>query len=90
MMLPTRLISLAAANTRMKPRVCLVSSLPTVPAYLTLSHCWGGSDILRVTTSTVEDFSKELSFEKLPRTFQDALEITRRLGYSYYGSIVCV
>lgn len=49
--------------------------------YLTLSHCWGGADILRLLRENVDELTVEIPMEGLPKTFQDAMVITRGLGY---------
>ncbi|KAI1390762.1 heterokaryon incompatibility protein-domain-containing protein [Hypoxylon trugodes] len=53
------------------------------PEYLTLSHCWGGADILKLLDKRVDSFKKDIPFAELPRTFQDAVVITRQLGFRY-------
>ncbi|KAK3344697.1 heterokaryon incompatibility protein-domain-containing protein [Neurospora tetraspora] len=55
------------------------------PPYFTLSHCWGPPE-KRPTTTTKANLAQRMEriplFE-LPRTFQDAIEITRKLGHRY-------
>ncbi|PNP82205.1 hypothetical protein FNYG_04394 [Fusarium nygamai] len=48
--------------------------------YLTLSHCWGqNANIIRRTTAG----NLEIPFKNLPRTFRDAITVTRKLGFMY-------
>jgi hypothetical protein len=47
--------------------------------YLILSHCNGGFEISQLGDSKYG----ELDLSVLPKTFQDAIEITRRLGFEY-------
>ncbi|KAM0186565.1 hypothetical protein ACHAPI_011645 [Fusarium lateritium] len=48
--------------------------------YLTLSHCWGqNANIIRRTAGG----NLEIPLKKLPRTFKDAITVTRRLGFTY-------
>lgn len=52
--------------------------------YVTLSHCWGDtSTILTTTKDTIEQRRRNIPFSELPRTFQDAVQITRALGLRY-------
>jgi hypothetical protein len=51
--------------------------------YLTLSHCWGATQILKVTRSTLSKFQSGIEVSILPKTFQDAVEATRQLGERY-------
>lgn len=51
--------------------------------YVTLSHCWGGSLPLRTTKETVHLYSWEIPYELIPKTFHDALTITRALDVPY-------
>nr|ADT63870.1 HET domain protein pin-c2 [Neurospora tetrasperma]ADT63883.1 HET domain protein pin-c2 [Neurospora tetrasperma] len=53
--------------------------------YFTLSHCWGPPE-KRPTTTTKANLSQRMEripFLELPRTFQDAIEMTRKLGHRY-------
>ena len=51
--------------------------------YNTLSHCWGGEVPLTTTTATLGARKEEIPFTALPKTFQDAVIITRKLGIRY-------
>jgi hypothetical protein len=51
--------------------------------YVTLSHCWGGRVNLATTTETLETHKKGIPLPTMPKTFADAVEITRRLGIRY-------
>ncbi|KAF2268246.1 HET-domain-containing protein [Lojkania enalia] len=52
--------------------------------YLTLSHCWGsGRSILKTTTKTLESHKKSIPWLDLPKTFQDAIQLTRALGFRW-------
>ena len=56
-----------------------------LPPYLTLSHCWGPPEKRPTTTTkySLGERMKRIPLFELPRTFQDAIEITRKLGYRY-------
>lgn len=51
--------------------------------YLTLSHCWGDSTPLRLTTDTLERFKYCIPFGELSKTFRETCEATKRLGHEY-------
>jgi hypothetical protein len=81
--LPTRLIKIESCLDSID-LIHLVSSLNTPQApYLTLSHCWGGADIIKLTTSNLSRFHDNIPISLLPKTFIDAIRITVLLGYSY-------
>jgi hypothetical protein len=48
-----------------------------------LSHCWGSVRTLKTTKATLKLREQKISFEDLPLSFQDAVTITRKLGYRY-------
>ncbi|KAK3389812.1 heterokaryon incompatibility protein-domain-containing protein, partial [Podospora didyma] len=50
---------------------------------LCLSHRWGGSKIIPTTTATLEARKASIPFIDMPKTFQDAIRVTRFLGYQY-------
>ncbi|KAK6075424.1 heterokaryon incompatibility protein [Seiridium cupressi] len=52
--------------------------------YVTLSHCWGKQTYVpRLLFDTEAKLRGGVDIEYLPRTFQDAVTITRKLGYEY-------
>ncbi|KAF8860218.1 HET-domain-containing protein [Acephala macrosclerotiorum] len=51
--------------------------------YITLSHCWGRKELIRLTSLTYPSLAEGLPAEALPRTFQDAINVTRSLGVSF-------
>ena len=77
--LPTRLIDVLGAL----PQLVETTEIGRLEQYLALSHCWGGIKILRLLQGNFDDMKAGIQVEKLSRTFQDALEITRNLGYRY-------
>ncbi|KAF8551532.1 HET-domain-containing protein [Imleria badia] len=80
---PSRLIDVGD-GLKVPTRVVVTQELNTSELrYLTLSHCWGGADILRLLTDNVDKLMVEISMQALPKTFQDAVIITCRLGYRY-------
>lgn len=51
--------------------------------YLTLSHRWGQLQRIRSVRATIDAFQRLLPEEDLPRTFRDAITMTRLLGFHY-------
>ncbi|TGO48688.1 hypothetical protein BOTNAR_0463g00020 [Botryotinia narcissicola] len=51
--------------------------------YSTLSHCWGNSDILKLTISNLESFKAGISLERFPKTFIEAIFVARKLSIPY-------
>jgi hypothetical protein len=76
---PTRLVDIGCIDTPAK----LIEPNRTPVEYIALSHCWGGSLPLRTTTVNLRDHFNTIPLEALPSTFQDAVKITRSMGYRY-------
>lgn len=51
--------------------------------YIALSHCWGGMVPTTTTLATLEQHQREIRFSELPRTFRDAITVTRKLNIQY-------
>ncbi|KAJ3577424.1 hypothetical protein NPX13_g3146 [Xylaria arbuscula] len=53
--------------------------------YVTLSHCWGGMDAKSHSTfkCNLKSRTERIIWEDLPKTFQDAITVTRELGIRY-------
>jgi hypothetical protein len=53
--------------------------------YVTLSHCWGRdiSHLLKTTYSNYSSHMRGIPFATLPRTFRDAVIVTRELGMQF-------
>lgn len=77
--LPTRVIDVGELNMD----ICLHISHPGEKShYVALSHCWGGIVPIMTTTSTIREFSERLPSE-LPKSFADAIAVTRTMGQKY-------
>lgn len=77
--LPTRLIQIVSDP----PRLVLSSGITSRPRYVTLSHSWGGHDIIKLTSANVTSFQEALPIGELPQTFQDAIGIARKIDIPY-------
>ncbi|CAH0023890.1 unnamed protein product [Clonostachys rhizophaga] len=82
--MPTRLISVGYEYTS---TIRLVDSIElSNDKYVALSHRWGdvpNQKMVRTTVSNIDDFKKEIRFESLPRTFQDAVKLARVIGVAF-------
>ncbi|KAH6625745.1 heterokaryon incompatibility protein-domain-containing protein [Boeremia exigua] len=85
--LPTRLLDVWAfersADVRLIASQSLVSDVCSAPTYLTLSHCWGKTQLITTTTKNIESRKDRISFSDLSQTFRDAVTSTRELGQRY-------
>lgn len=76
---PTRLLCVSDG----KIRLVHTSKLPMKVKYLTLSHCWGTLEILKLTKQNLETLSQEIQEDNLPKTFREAIKTSRLLGFMY-------
>ena len=51
--------------------------------YVTLSHCWGSNPIISLQKGLVSAFKKNIPWNQLPLSFQDALVVTRKLKIKF-------
>ncbi|KAI0113237.1 HET-domain-containing protein [Daldinia grandis] len=80
--LPTRLMSIAGSNDEV--RLIDNSDVPHGSHYVALSHCWG----LRLpecltTKENILDQKENVPWSTLPKSFQEAILFTRKLGIDY-------
>ncbi|KAK7977075.1 hypothetical protein PG988_004565 [Apiospora saccharicola] len=80
--LPTRILDLGDPTAR---NLALLESKGRRGEYCALSYCWGPPDsqTFLTTTETLHDRLRGIDFGALPKTFQDAVQITRSLGMRY-------
>ncbi|KAK0512844.1 hypothetical protein JMJ35_004861 [Cladonia borealis] len=77
---PSRLVDVSGTV----PRLVDTSSLGLKVPYLALSHCWGGHKVIKTTMEVLNKFKVAgIPPEKCTATFNDAFQITRRLGHQY-------
>jgi hypothetical protein len=80
---PSRLVAVGTHGSA-TIRLCETSTLaPSRLFYATLSHCWGNFVPLRLLTTNISSFLHGIALDSLPRTFQDAVEMTRNLSLGY-------
>jgi hypothetical protein len=78
--LPTRILEIGGEGSQ---EVVLREPVNQRGRYICLSYCWGKDTFISTTRENIEDHKKEIPFAMLPPTFQDAIEVTRRLGVRY-------
>ncbi|KAI2601959.1 HET-domain-containing protein [Hypoxylon sp. NC1633] len=78
-LLPTRVIDVTSSDRG----VVLLETGDQRGRYVTLSHCWGTSSRLMATKESMVDLKQGIAVSYLPKTFQDAIKLTRRLGIKY-------
>ncbi|KAF1999416.1 HET-domain-containing protein [Amniculicola lignicola CBS 123094] len=77
--LPTRVIRVGSDTT--SPSLHISNS--EVGKYIALSHCWGKGVTVTTTTENIDSMTREIPFDVLPKTFQNAITITRKLCIEY-------
>ncbi len=80
---PTRLLDLQPRCTDIETRLCLIHQDPPETPYVTLSHCWGTSQCLTLTSANLKYLVAGFQFTELPKCFREAVQITRELGIRY-------
>ncbi|KAL2066630.1 hypothetical protein VTL71DRAFT_2701 [Oculimacula yallundae] len=64
-------------------RLVTKSQVAPGSGFVTLSHCWGSSQVSVTTESRLGSYRDGLDMNMLPKTFQDAITVTRKLGFQY-------
>jgi hypothetical protein len=81
---PTRLLQISASDSGISSiRLVRSPDLLGAKGYLTLSHRWGGADVLKLTKDTFDPFLMKVPLEKLPKNFLDAVLVTVHLGFEF-------
>lgn len=75
--LPTRILDIRESQ------VHLCEKSGERARYAALSHCWGGKIDVQTTSQTYIAFKERISWDLLPKTFQDAILFSRSLGLQY-------
>jgi hypothetical protein len=88
---PTRLIHIS--DNPSQPMIQLIETLETQPSgrYVALSHRWGSARFLQLTQENLKEMKRGIALRDLPKTFRDAIMITRQLGSNYlWIDSVCI
>ncbi|KAH8586365.1 heterokaryon incompatibility protein-domain-containing protein [Bisporella sp. PMI_857] len=81
-LLPTRVLDVGVEGGSHDLKLIRLSTNEV--KYIALSHCWGDSrSIITTTKNTLKWRQQNIEFNDLPRTFQDAVQITRALDIQY-------
>lgn len=81
---PTRLLDVSHERDDGCQVTLILSSEEQVQGrYVSLSHCWGSVMPIRLLKSNIDSFMNGIELEALPKTFQDAIVVTRHLGVRY-------
>ncbi|KAF7525329.1 hypothetical protein G7054_g11130 [Neopestalotiopsis clavispora] len=80
--LPTRVLDLECADST---GLSLIEARDKRGRYCALSYCWGppGMNPLLTTRANISSRFDGIDFEKLPKTLQDAVIVTRKIGIRY-------
>jgi hypothetical protein len=81
--LPTRLLKADVAGSGQHPRLVLTSQMSSDIQYVALSYCWGATTGIRLIASTMNVLRTGLPIEAFPKTIQDAIKVTRKLGFEW-------
>lgn len=82
-LLPTRVLDLQIAQG--ESRIQLVESSGSRAPYNSLSYCWGQQKKkwLQTTRANLKQNMNSMSIRTLPKTYRDAITVTRNLGVRY-------
>jgi len=81
--LPFRVIDVGEGEDYSSHPFLRISNSRSVGVYTTLSWCWGSTKPLTTTKGTLKARTEKMPMNSLPKTFQDAVVITRSLGIQY-------
>ncbi|KAI0480679.1 heterokaryon incompatibility protein-domain-containing protein [Xylariaceae sp. FL0804] len=75
--LPTRVLKIA------NDKVCVAMMKDKEALYATLSHRWGERETFSLTTKNMDSMADDIPWAEIPRTYREAINITRELGIAY-------
>ena len=79
--LPTRVVDVNPTNDGLQPFA--VETKNSREKYIALSYMWGEALPLTLTAASLDQFKSSIPWTKIPKTLQDAMIITHRLGLRY-------
>jgi len=77
--LPSRVIKVGVEGETPKLHLCQNQN----GAYVALSYCWGGKQSVTTTKESLKSRINGIPLNSLPKTIQEAIRLTRLLGYEY-------
>lgn len=83
--LPTRILKIKDGSQGRQ--IVLLDTSQTAYRYIALSHCWGSAEAAnqmpRTTSRNISQHREGIAVSSLTRTFQDAVDLTVKLGLQY-------
>lgn len=80
---PTRTIEVGPPDGSREPYLSIHSKGECMIQWTTVSHVWGGQSPLMTTTASLQEMQRGIPMATLPPLFQDAIVITRKLGFRH-------
>ncbi|KAF7672621.1 hypothetical protein GT037_009122 [Alternaria burnsii] len=82
---PTRLIKISGPPDQLQLKIVCRDDLEEhdVSRYVALSYCWGGDQTNKLTQENHGLYKKNIAWETLPKTIQDAAKTAQALGFQY-------
>ncbi|KAE8449325.1 hypothetical protein EG329_008226 [Mollisiaceae sp. DMI_Dod_QoI] len=81
--LPSRLIYCGNSENSNAAKLCSKEDVLPDTNYLTFSHSWGREVVFSLEKDNLASLRTEIPLDRLSRTFQDAITVTKRLGFEY-------
>jgi hypothetical protein len=81
--LPARVIDVGPEDGSEEPKLLQTISNAWHGEWAALSYKWGTTAFMRLLGENLPHFEYGISMTSMPRTFQDAIRLTRRLGLRY-------
>ena len=79
-LLPKRVLNIGSTS---KDAIRLVEPSGIQAAYIALSHCWGGHQPIKTTSSSLAQMQANIEWKDLSRVFQDAITVARCLDIEW-------
>ncbi len=80
--LPRRVIDVGEKDSAQRPFL-LVTANTIDGEWVALSHCWGDCNSFKTTPSSFKEKTQGFDIDEIPKTFRDAIIVTRLLGFRY-------
>jgi Heterokaryon incompatibility protein (HET) len=85
----TQVIDVGSSDGSEDPKLFITQGQRGI--YVSLSYCWGNVANLRTEIATVTNFQKRIPFNIIPKTIQEKIILTRRLGIRYlWADTLCI
>ncbi|MCJ1256425.1 hypothetical protein MMC24_004246 [Lignoscripta atroalba] len=79
--MPTRVLDVGSPDGAQPARLLVTQGRHD--CYLALSHRWGPHDFVTTTKSVLESYKQSIDLTTLPKTYQDAAVVVRKLGFRF-------